>query len=451
MQKKIIIIIILAILLAAGFLYISFFKGNSGNESSVIYGNGIIEAKEVNISSRIPGKIQKSFIKEGGNVRANQLLFRLDSKELDGQVLQAEANLQIAQANLSELIAGTRKEEILKARAQYDSAMEALKQANARYALLKEGPRKEQIAQLKAQYQMAKSRLSLIKGNSRKAKAEELRDAVKKAEAALREMQSEKKNESPANTPADSEKNKSGNKAAGSSSDDEKWPLVVLMAAKERLAEADIAVSPDGQREAEEALELARQRLDEAEHGARYQELRVAESAVKQAEDQASAAKAMLDMAIAGPGPQALSVAKGRIKQAQGVLMVASANKEYAEIHSPLAGRVTYCGIEPGEMILPGMTIAKIAALEKVWLKVYIPGPQVEKVFVNQKAKITTDGGGVYEGRVIEIAEEPEFTPKNVQTRYERAKLVYGVKIEINNPEYLLKPGMPADAILYEH
>jgi HlyD family secretion protein len=53
-----------------------------------------------------------------------------------------------------------------------------------------------------------------------------------------------------------------------------------------------------------------------------------------------------------------------------------------------------------------------------------------------------------YSGRVVEIAEQPEFTPKNVQTREERVKLVFGVKIEVANPNRELKPGMPADAVI---
>ena len=85
-----------------------------------------------------------------------------------------------------------------------------------------------------------------------------------------------------------------------------------------------------------------------------------------------------------------------------------------------------------------------------VWLRAYIPETELGRVKVGQKAKVTTDTypGKIYEGRVSFIAQEAEFTPKNVQTEKERVKLVYRIKIDITNPDMELKPGMPADAVI---
>jgi HlyD family secretion protein len=89
-----------------------------------------------------------------------------------------------------------------------------------------------------------------------------------------------------------------------------------------------------------------------------------------------------------------------------------------------------------------------IADLGNIWLKIYVPEPQLGRVKLGQKAEIVTDSfrGKVYPGKVTFINSEAEFTPKNVQTQEERVKLVFAVKISVDNPNQELKPGMPADA-----
>jgi len=99
--------------------------------------------------------------------------------------------------------------------------------------------------------------------------------------------------------------------------------------------------------------------------------------------------------------------------------------------------------------VMPGMPIVRVAKLHDVWLRVYVPEPRIGLLRLGQQAKVTTDSSDRrYPGRVVEIAQEAEFTPKNVQTRNERVKLVFGVKIAVENPDGSLKPGMPADAVI---
>jgi len=104
--------------------------------------------------------------------------------------------------------------------------------------------------------------------------------------------------------------------------------------------------------------------------------------------------------------------------------------------------------VEPGEIIAPGTPAVTVADLRNIWLKIYVPEPQLGRVKLGQAAGITTDSypGKVYRGRVTFINSEAEFTPKNVQTQEERVKLVFAVKITVDNPAQELKPGMPADA-----
>ncbi|HNV70424.1 MAG TPA: efflux RND transporter periplasmic adaptor subunit, partial [Candidatus Ozemobacteraceae bacterium] len=98
-----------------------------------------------------------------------------------------------------------------------------------------------------------------------------------------------------------------------------------------------------------------------------------------------------------------------------------------------------------------GLPVLQIADLANVWLKVYVAETQVGLIKPGQLADVTVDSfaGKIFKGRVSEIAEIPEFTPKNVQTRDERTKLVFWVKIAIENPDLELKPGMPGDAVIH--
>jgi HlyD family secretion protein len=115
---------------------------------------------------------------------------------------------------------------------------------------------------------------------------------------------------------------------------------------------------------------------------------------------------------------------------------------------APCAGTITLRGVEPGELVTLGMNLLRITYLEKVKLMIYVGEKDLGKVRIGQRADVSIDSyqKRVFEGTVVYISPSAEFTPKNVQTKEERTKLVFGVKIEINNPDGTLKPGLPADA-----
>jgi HlyD family secretion protein len=116
-------------------------------------------------------------------------------------------------------------------------------------------------------------------------------------------------------------------------------------------------------------------------------------------------------------------------------------------IYSPLSGVVLRKNIEEGETVTAGTMVFTIGDLEHPWVKVYVKEDKLGVVKLGQKAEVTVDSfpGKKYEGVITYIASDAEFTPKNVQTREERVKLVYGVKVSVKNVNAELKPGMPAD------
>jgi len=117
-----------------------------------------------------------------------------------------------------------------------------------------------------------------------------------------------------------------------------------------------------------------------------------------------------------------------------------------ATIVSPVAGRVTEKIAEAGELLAAGAPILVITDLARPWLTVYVAEPDLGKIKLGAEAQVVTDGGETRPGKVTFIASTAEFTPKNVQTRDERVKLVYRVKIGLDNADGLFKPGMPAQA-----
>ncbi|HEV2447483.1 MAG TPA: efflux RND transporter periplasmic adaptor subunit, partial [Candidatus Sulfopaludibacter sp.] len=115
---------------------------------------------------------------------------------------------------------------------------------------------------------------------------------------------------------------------------------------------------------------------------------------------------------------------------------------------SPVDGVVLVKSADVGEILAPGTTVVTVGDIDHPWLRGYINETDLGKVKLGSKARVTTDSykGKVYDGRVTFISSEAEFTPKQIQTQQERVKLVYRIKIEIDNPKHELKSNMPADA-----
>jgi HlyD family secretion protein len=143
-------------------------------------------------------------------------------------------------------------------------------------------------------------------------------------------------------------------------------------------------------------------------------------------------------------------IAQSKLVEAQSLLKQASVYLDYTRIKSPMDGVITSRNIEPGETVTAGREVIAVSNLSNVELKIFIEETQIGKVRPNQQVDVSVDTfpGKVYQGVVSFVSPEGEFTPKIIQTKKERVKLVYLVKVTIENPNYELKTGMPADALL---
>ena len=119
-----------------------------------------------------------------------------------------------------------------------------------------------------------------------------------------------------------------------------------------------------------------------------------------------------------------------------------------AVIKAPAAGLGTQTLVDAGEVIGPRMPLVIVTDIDNAWANLFVPEPSVPRIAPGQAAVIITDAGNRLDGKVSFIARQAEFTPRNVQTADERSRLVYRIKIAVDNRNGILKPGMPVDAEL---
>jgi HlyD family secretion protein len=174
----------------------------------------------------------------------------------------------------------------------------------------------------------------------------------------------------------------------------------------------------------------------------------LAATALKRADATFKAAQQRYNEALEGSRKEDIAIAQANLKEAGGSLGLSRVNLAYAVLRSPSTGVITVREAELGEVVAPGTPVVTIADLDHIWLRAYIAETDLGRIHWGQDAVITTDSylGKQYHGRISFIASDAEFTPKSVQTYEERVTLVYRIKIDIDNPNHELKPGMPADA-----
>ncbi len=214
----------------------------------------------------------------------------------------------------------------------------------------------------------------------------------------------------------------------------------------------DLRRAEDQLAQAQAELDAARRDLKRlsglAERGSATEKSRD-DAATRQevAERAVAAARAQLDKLVAGPRRQEIEAA--RAGRASAEAMVAAVEQQIldATVVAPIDGLITTRVAEPGEVLPPGSTLAVLTDLTRPWLTVWIDEPNLSRVTLGQTVDVRVDGRSeTFEGTVSFISPVAEFTPKNVQTPDERAKLVFRVKIALDNADGIFKPGMPADA-----
>lgn len=215
-----------------------------------------------------------------------------------------------------------------------------------------------------------------------------------------------------------------------------------------RQAEANAAAAQRAQAQIERQLIPARHHVQTADDDlARYRKLRetgyVSSQMLDRAENQQREARGAVETLAAR---QAQAAASREAAQREVELLRSQAGK--AVIRAPAAGTILSKGIEAGELAAPGRTIAVLADLARIELKIYVPEREIGKIKLNDPARVRVDAfpQRAFDARVARVDQRAQFTPKDVHMPDERARLVFGVVLAVDNPQAHLKPGMPADA-----
>jgi len=352
--------------------------------------SGTIEATEVAVSFKIPGRVIARPADEGQRLKPGDPVARLESRELEADVERLRASLQATETRLPQLRTEIALQEQL-TRARVAEAQAALAARQEVLAELRAGSRPQDLQRASADVREAKAVMDNAQADSRRMDAL-FRDGG--ASAQTRDS-----------------------------------------------AQTAYNVTVERHRNALERLDLLKE-------GPRQEEIRRAEADVRQSS--ASLLLAQTGELEVVRKRQELATQQASVARDRAALAAAEAQLSYTTVVSPQAGVVLRKHVEPGEMIAAGTPAITLADLDNIWLKIYIPEPRLGQVKLGQAAEIATDSypNKRYKGTVTFINSEAEFTPKNVQTQEERVKLVFAVKIRLDNPNQELKPGMPADARL---
>jgi len=224
--------------------------------------------------------------------------------------------------------------------------------------------------------------------------------------------------------------------------------------AQVRAAEADVTTVEAEAKSAQ--IDLDRfEALLQANAGSRKQRddaaarVDVARERQRSAVERVDAAREAVGRLRAGARPEEIDAARARVASVDAQIAALEKNIADATVTAPLAGVVTQKLIEAGELIARGTPIAIVTDLDNAWANLFVPEPMIPRIALGQAATVVTDAGGAgLPGKVTFISSRAEFTPRNVQTAEERSKLVYRIKVAVDNRAGTLKQGMPVDAEL---
>jgi HlyD family secretion protein len=386
MKKKIIVALVALAIMAATGIFVYGRANRKPTDRIVISGN--IELTEIDVAFKYSGKLIQRTATEGDEVQKGAVLARLDQEQLVHQREREQAALKLAQAQL----------------AQAQTALQWQQQIT-----------EADVDQRRAELNSSRARLQELQNGARPQEVQEAVALVKTAEAEFERADSD-------------------------------WKRAQILFNDDDISRSQYDQFRMRFETSRSALNQARQRLSLVQAGPRAEVIEAAGAQVARAAAGLKAGQA-----------NELETHRRRLEISARLAEIARAHAQIAMIDSQLAdgvvvapasGIVLTKAAEVGEVLAPGTTVLTIGDLQHPWLRGYINERDLGRVKVGSKAKVTTDSypGKEYWGRVSFVASEAEFTPKQIQTAEERVKLVYRVKIELDNPNQELKLNMPADA-----
>jgi membrane fusion protein YbhG len=385
MKKRIVPFVLI---LAAAFSVIYFYRGMGRKPDDRIVVSGNIELTEVNIAFKTAGKLIERAVDEGDPVKQGQTIARLDRDQLIAQRQREEATLAGSAAALAEARTALQLQKETLA-GDLDQRRADLSASEARLSELENGSRPQEKADAKASVDNAQAEVDRAKKDWDRAQVLFKNDDI----SAMQFDQYRSRWES---------------------------AEAMLKSVKEK-----------------QALVLAGPRIEQ----------------IKQQAAQVERARAALKTSQANVletkrREQEITARLADIERSKASIALIDSQLSDTIAMSPVSGVVLMKAADVGEVLAPGTTVVTVGDIDHPWLRGYVSETDLGRVKLGSRARVTTDSfpGKVYNGRVTFISSEAEFTPKQIQTQQERVKLVYRIKIEMENPNHELKSNMPADA-----
>lgn len=403
---------------------------NPSDNTGEIVASGFIEAEEVQLAAELGGRVKILIYEEGDEVDAGDMLMQLDTSLLSAQrgIVQASVDITTAQRDL--LKDGVREEVIRQAEAQVavvSASVEAARVALNDIIALRNNPQDllVQLAQVEAQVAAAQAQVDVAQAQFQFA------DKTLQQYYDFSELLDELEELYGQNSPI-------------------KGYTLDLALAPQRYdaAVTDLNKAEDSLNATMDLLGVVQGLVSNPQ--ALEAQVIQAQTALSTAEAQLAQASAQLDQLRAGPTDDQLAVADAQVQEAVAQLASLETRIDRMVMYAPIGGVVLDQLVHTGELASPGVPLVTLANLDVVELTVYVTAGQFDSVALGQTVRVQVDSfpGRSFDGTVIYIADEAEFTPRSIQTREERVNLVYAVKIRLENPDHALKPGMPADAYL---
>lgn len=405
-RKKLVArLVFLTVIIVGGLLWWLVFT-SSPETSGDIVTSGFIEAREVSVALEAGGRIVKLAAEEGDTVAAGVTLVELDSSLIDARKRQAEADLRLTRAYLTQA-------EVTRdgARTAWENTVELQANPLELEARITGARGEVEMAELTLMKELSlESDWKMSLAEIRLDTAEKALENFRRAEITIGFGSDYDRRQK--TIPAEGELEKAVLGLAYTQAMEELWtiPAAELRVAIARDALGSLLEIRDNPQEINTAVDRA-----ETAH-------RLAAAAVEAAQRQ--------------------------VEQAEAALGVIEVQMSRMTASSPISGVVSAQHAELGEIASPGVPVLTILELEKVTLTAYVPESKIGLIKLGQAVVVTVDSypGESFTGEVVYISSRSLFTPKNIQLKEEREKMVFGVKISLDNPDQKLKPGTPADA-----
>lgn len=412
---------------------------------TAITASGTLSSLEVPVAPEVSGRVVSINVSEGDTIKAGDVLFSLDDEMLQAQYNQAKAATDAASATLTAAQA-----QLVYAQRQQEAASQGARAQNAQsrttewksavptdYQPAWYFQKSEKITAAQAEVDSAQQALTDEQTNLEQELQKASNQDFIAAEKRLAQAQAEY---TVAQTTLDQAKSANGDQLTQAAQDS--YDL-----ADSELSDARLEYDRMLSTSAAESVQLARARVAVAQ--ARYDNARDTLAALQTGDDsiQVSVAEAGVEQAQAS-----VKQAQANLDQANASLALVKLQLDRTTVKAPIDGVILTRDLEVGQLAAAGGTVMTLGQLKDLDLTVYIPEDRYGQVSVGQKVEIKVDSfpNETFAGSVTRIADEAEYTPRNVQSADGRASTVYAVKISVPNADSRLKPGMPADVTFVE-